>query len=176
MGVRSHVSKLYRINLVLSENRLGYPREPSLVGNSLAQSKILFVTTVTFEGNSGKDCDPRSQSKIAAVWPLSQLEETVEKTAIQDLSQRLPLCDHCHNWRKRWKGLRSKSSKSSITNSQGRGLWASSNWSFRKTVIQNYSWRSNCVTLNTNIWTKDYGQGLIFGPQSQFKRKGTLEE
>ena len=29
-----------------------------------SQSKIVFVTTVTFEGNSGKDCDPRSQLKI----------------------------------------------------------------------------------------------------------------
>ena len=94
--MRSHVSKLYQINLVLSENRLGYPREPSLVGISLAQSKIVFVTTVTFEGNGGKDCDPRSQLKIV-FCATATAQETVNfvsavtsgATAIQDLGQRL---------------------------------------------------------------------------------------
>ena len=70
--MRSHVSKLYQINLVLSENRLGYPREPSLVGISLAQSKIVFCATATAQ---------ETENFVSAV--------TSGATAIQDLSQRL---------------------------------------------------------------------------------------
>ena len=88
--------------------------------------RLYFVTTVTFEGNGGKDCDPRSQLKIefCATATAQETENFVSAvtsgaTAIQDLGQRLnfvttvtiegnigKVCgtiefgDHSHNWRK----------------------------------------------------------------------------
>ena len=54
------------------------------------------MTTVTIEGNGGKDCDPRSQLKIefCATATAQETENFVSAvtsgaTAIQDLSQRL---------------------------------------------------------------------------------------